>query len=155
MGAADHIAGAGPAGFSPVAAIQPTRRAGPRALAINLVTRDATVGENGQYEDTHPVDHRVQLALGVKLGSIPSSKTVGGSLWDLPIGDTDTMTADADRRVRSALTDLIVAGDVEVVSVTAWASLSYRAKVRVVYENKRLPSPDAIDRQRALTLGEG
>jgi hypothetical protein len=78
---------------------------------------------------------------------------VGGTVLDVPIDDSTVMTAEADRRVRSALADLISAGDVSVESVNAWADPSYRAHLEVVYRNLRLPTEDAQNQVLSLLLG--
>lgn len=143
FGAGSSLAGGVPAGFDPAGDVgSPRAVVPPQALFLDLATMDFTTDAAGLYQEVHPVDHKVLLALGLGLGSVPSSTALGSTLRDLRIGSRAQMTADATRIVKTALADLIAAGDVILVSVVAYASAPNRAHVEITYQNTRAPDAD-------------
>lgn len=156
MGAGSYPVGFGPAGFDPASITPATATVGGRASLFDPFARDIPIDPvTGLYAECHPVDSQVLLALGVRRGKVLSVPGVGGTVLDLPIADSTTMTAEARRRTEADLADLIAAGDVSVESVNAWADPSYRAHVEIVYRNLRLPSQDAENQVTKLLLSGG
>lgn len=152
MGAGNYPVGVGPAGFDPASITAATAEIGARALLFDPSSHDILVDDQGHYLETHPVDSRVMINLGLEFGIVASANTIGSLLDSLPIDDAEPMTAEALRRVTLALADMIAAGDVALVLVNAWASPSSRAHIEIVYQNLRLPAADAAARQRTLQL---
>lgn len=148
-------AGSGAAGYNLIGTAPDTRTASPEALLFDVVSRDILVDADGNYVSGSRVDSEVLIALGIHVGGILSERAAGGTLSDLEIDEDDIMTAEADRRVRLALSDLVTAGDVEVVEVTATSPNPHlgRARVFVAYHNLRLPSREAQSKRRELTFG--
>jgi hypothetical protein len=115
----------------------------PWALLLDGATRDVRLDERGQYVETHPVDHKVEVAIFVKLGSLASAPNIGGTVGEVHVGETDAMQRDAETRIREALSDLISAGDIAIVSIQAYAAPRWRANVELRYQNLRLPGSEA------------
>lgn len=129
-----------PAGLDPAPAPLPRRLVRlPWALLLDGWTRDVPLDANGHYTETHPVDHKVEVAVFVELGKLQSLPGAGGTLKSTAIGEDDAMQRDAETRVRECLADLIAAGDIAIVSVRAFAYPRWRANVELKYQNLRLP----------------
>lgn len=152
MGAGQYPVGYGPAGFDPTSITAPTATLGGRAMYFDLITRDVPVDADGNYLEMHPIDSQVMVALGIQLGSVLSAPLVGSTIANLPIDDSVPMTAEANRRVQAALSDLIANGDVALVLVNAYAGPSWRAHIEIIYQNLRLPSQDAQNQQKLLLV---
>ena len=143
MGLGEYELGSAPWGFDPPETAPPPRTVlPPQALYFDGKTADFPLDEEGHYVEVHPVDHRVEIALFTTFTKVPVAPDVGSTVASIPIQDDAAMTADADARVRTALRDLIAAGDIELVSVKAWAHPRWRAHVEVVYKNLQLPDQD-------------
>lgn len=133
----DALAGTLLAGTDPDHALVVAGLARPRALLIDPQGRDFPLDANGRYQDLHPVDASVVMALIMLQGKIrcsPDTGWTGDQIKDFsgPRGE-----ADAKARVRSALKPAIDRADIEVVSI------EYDPKpagpfVRVQYYNNRL-----------------
>lgn len=121
----------------------------PHALFLDPAVMDFTVDADGLYQSVHPVDHRVLMALGVARGSVSVSPAVGATLRDIAIADKATMTADAVRRVTTALANLIAAKDIELGTVDCYASAPSRVYILVEWRNLRAPDED---QNRSVTL---
>lgn len=151
MSAGFSPAGYVPAGFSPGVVPEPLPAGTPpHALYLDPSVMDFPRGDDGRYLSVHPVDQKVELRLLVQQGSIRSAPTLGSTLRDIAIGTREAMTRAARVIVDAALSDLVSAGEVEVVSVVAFASAPNRARVEVQYRNLLLP--DARD-NRTVVVG--
>jgi hypothetical protein len=156
MGIGSYPVGTGTAGFDPASITPATSTVGAAAYLFDPFARDILLDDQGHYIETHPVDSKVMLALGIPIGTVKSATTIGGTLADLPIDDSVVMTAEAGRRVSAALSDLIDAGDVIISFVNAWADPNYRAHVEIGYQNLRLSTAEAqAEVQKLLLLGAG
>ena len=148
-------AGASAFGFDVMLAGTSPNDIAPEGVLFDLITRDVVIDAEGGYVAAHPVDSKVQLALGIPVGAVPSVTDLGGVLSQLEIDDDDVMVRQADRLVRLALADMLAAGDVALLEVAATSPDPQlgRARLFVRYENRRLPSQLAQDRIRKLLLG--
>lgn len=139
MGAGDFPA-QGQAGLDEVAAPLPRRLVKlPWALLLDGWTRDVRLDDNGLYTETHPVDHKVEVAVFVEMGKLQSAPDIGGTIAKIAIGEDDAMQRDAETRLRECLADLLAAGDIAIVSIRAFAAPRWRANVELKYQNLRLP----------------
>ena len=141
MSAGEYGAGEGDAGEDPVADATAARDESPgRALYLDGASKAFafSASEPTRLERLHPVEHRVGMALMVRLGRIASAPTVGNTLHEIPATLTGAaLTAEADRRVRLALSAPLAAGDVELRGVTAERARSGRLRVKVRFYNVR------------------
>jgi len=141
MGAGNFPAG-GQAGLDDHAPPLPRRQVRlPWALLLDGWTRDVRLDENGLYTETHPVDHKVEVAVFIEVGKLQSAPTIGGTVVKIAVGEDDAMQRDAETRIRECLADLLAAGDIAIVSIRAFAAPRWRANVALTYQNLRLP-PD-------------
>ena len=144
MGAGSTAAGIGPAGFDPTepAPPQPTF-AQPLAARFDLAARGypLTTDGTGRLQAVHPVDHQVELALGVERGSIPSCPDLGLDRGRIRRARGNNVTAEVNVAVNEALRDLLQRGDIALRSVDVRRTDFGRLYVAVNYVNQRLPTP--------------
>ena len=155
MGAGFGPAGFGPAGFPyPEVGSAARNVTPPWAPYLDGATRDIPVDDNGQYAGVHPVDHEVEMQLINELGSFPVAPDIGHTFRQIAIDADEKMTPDAERRVRRALADLLLAGDVVDLEVFATSPSNSRAFITVKYRNARLRPEDGVEPQpRVLIFG--
>ena len=136
-GAGTFGAGLEPAGLDPVGAFSPKPSLGtqPRALLFNITTRQHVINADGTMASVHPVDQRVTLALGVKLGSIPSAPGVGNKLRTITRGSLAQLTAQANDYVEQALIAMTTAKEISVISIGVFAPQPGQLIVQVTYTN--------------------
>jgi hypothetical protein len=121
----------------------------PHALFLDPAVMDFTMDSDGLYQSVHPTDHLVLMALGVAQGSVVVVPELGATIRDIRISSRVLMTADAEQRVRAALSNLISANDIELVSVDCYASAANRVYLEVKWRNLRAPDED---QNRSVTL---
>lgn len=149
MGAGNFPAG-GQAGLDDLAPPLPRRQVRlPWALLLDGWTRDIPLDANGLYAETHPVDHKVEVAVFIALGKLRSAPDIGGTVGDVQVGEDAVMQRDAETRLRECLADLLAAGDIAIVSIRAFAAPRWRANVELKYQNLRLPGSEV----RTLVAG--
>lgn len=140
MGAGDHPAGEGPAGFDPPAEPAPLRRAEPpRALLFDGATRDFPRDADGRYRDIHPVDQEVALALLVELGAVGPAPATGSTLRAIPHAGGPTLKADVRNRIHLALARPLAAKDIEEIAITV--TTPRPGAIRVIYDYLNLRAP--------------
>lgn len=119
------------------------------AFDVDLARRDIPLDENGFYRSIHSVDHRVLLNLSTELGVVLADPTIGTTLYQVPFDSDARMTADADRRVRKALSQMVRDGDISIVGVRLVGSTtaSGRMTFEFEYQNMRLPEGERERKQ--------
>ena len=134
-------AGIGPAvvgpALAPSTAPSPGKQWG--APVYDLATRQILQNADGSFPSMHPVDVQVLIALGVKLGSIPSKPTAGSG--NSALRQDSKAAAALTNDVTVALSALVKRGDIRVVGVTIDMSIQGRTIRSVDYLNLRLPNP--------------
>lgn len=77
----DYPAGVGPAGYDPVVPPSAPRRVRPPvSLHFDGATRDFILRDDGFYDEVHPVDQQVALALLISEGVVAAVPEVGNRL---------------------------------------------------------------------------
>jgi len=143
MGAGEFPAGYGLAGLDPLNPISPSIFGNQPVPAIyfDLLTRRFLFDTNGRARGMHPIDQRVLLMLGVELGSIPSSPTVGNRfrkrLSRVAAAKMDAIALD---ETKVTLKTLLDAGDIALLSVaTDGKTVPGRVVIAIGYVNLRDP----------------
>lgn len=132
-------AGIGPAGYDPVVPPDAPRNVRPpAALRLDGASRDFVLRPDGFYEESHPVDQKVALALVVSRGAIASVPGIGNRLRT--IRRTTRVVAEtlARQYIREALADLISGKSIEIESIVVDAAVPGRLLFSVVYRNLEL-----------------
>jgi hypothetical protein len=144
MGAGEFPAGAGLAGSDPVnpASASIFGRAPARALTFDLLTRRFLFNSDGSATDTHPVDQKVVLALGVELGALLAAPTIGNRLRArLSRVAPQKIAAIALDEVRVTLKRLLDANDIALLSVDVdGETVRGRVTIAIAYVNLRDPA---------------
>jgi phage gp46-like protein len=139
MPAGFFYAGAGFAGADPVAA--PSTPAvvlqTSNAALYDLATRSVPRDENGLVKRVHWVDQAVALALGVSLGALPSSPTIGHRLRQIKRAAGPKLATEAEDAVNEALADLLDRGDIAIITISVTTSVRSQIIVAVTYVNLR------------------
>ncbi len=152
MGAGDEAAGSLPAGDEEVIVL-PGGRVVPKwnAIVLDAQTRDFPQDASGFYVPLHPVDARVELAMIVVQGTVPTLPDLGNAIQNFRyLGSKITATVQQEvRRVLKPETDAknitIVAINVEVQEQTSLA-------VELRYVNLRLSPKDQLEQTRRVQL---
>lgn len=143
--------GSGPMGFDPLIFTTPAPPP-PLNPARNW---DAAIRAFDQLSDgtflgVHPVDQMVQMLLTIEQGSVPALGNVGqryrARLLGAPPQQVPTIVLD---ETKVAIKQLLDAGDVALLGVTADASVKGRVLISVAYQNLRGPTP--TDQRTATT----
>lgn len=112
----------------------------PWALKLDPLSRDFVLDENGRYVSVHPIDHQAMMRLAPALGTIPSASGQGGPWKTLEIDSEANMTRRLEEDVRAAWRDLIEAGAVRLVRVSAKPANSIgRGRIEIVWMNLHDP----------------
>lgn len=141
MGIGSYPCGVGPCGFDPVAA--PTART---TLTSAIPYYDPSIRgfatlSNGDLRSVHPVIQEASFALGVPVGSIPSTPNVGLNVKRILAATADTLQRVAEDEVNVALRRLLDAKDILVKRVVTERRGGYvRMDVEIV--NLRDPGSD-------------
>ncbi len=101
----------------------------PDALEFDGQTRDFVLDDDGNYKGVHPVDAKVFLILRTVAGSIRSSKSTGQTVNAIPYIDQRTIRAEVSDRVRTALADVVAAGEITINKI----ELDTEVRGRVVF----------------------
>lgn len=158
MGAGEFPAGFGLAGADPLNPVSDTiyGRAPARAIFFDLLTR-RFVFDGSRARDMHPITQRAIFLIGIELGSVPSSPTVGNRfrkrLSRVPAAKMDAIALDETKVAWKALLD---SGDIAILSV-ATDSKTQRGRVTIAisFVNLRDPKTDRRNpglNAQALTL---
>lgn len=158
FGAGFSPAGLGPAGHDPT--IDPSRAPtvpapldvrlfhALGAMKIDLSARDAVLDTDGTYEHVHPVDQRVALALGPAVRALKSVPNTGQTLGSLRRAGESRLAASVTSAVTFALSSLISAGEIALLSVEV--TKAPRGPLSIVVRYRNLRDGGAY---RALSLG--
>ena len=135
-GLGDPVVLGGPTSPAPSPA---SLRVGPQrgSPEYDLGTRQIIQNGNGTFRSIHWVDLQVRLALGIRLGSIPSSPTTGSAA--LPPRQTANAPAQGVADMKAATRKLVVAGHIRILSVSVDNSTPGRTLRYFDYLNLRLP----------------
>jgi hypothetical protein len=150
MGASDFPGGVGPMGSDPVAPFSPpTKRAPtPAAIQFNPTTGRFVMGSDGRFVEAHPVDQLVSILLGLPVKSHKSAPTTGHTLRDLPGAGAPWFEAEANDRIKAALSKPLLRGDIVIDSIVVNAIVDGPLKGRnefvVGYYNLRSKQPDKL-----------
>jgi hypothetical protein len=146
MGAGEFYAGAGTAGFDPVTTVPPTAipRA-PTAIAFDLAT-GRHLFANGAPVPQHPVDQAVLHALGIEVGSLQASPTVGQRFRTIRGLATARGPAAARAETEAALASLLAAGDIELQSVAIAPGRGGVPEIQIAYKNLRSGTSRTLSR---------
>lgn len=111
-------------------------QAPPPALYFDPESGRFLLDEGGALRALHPVDHAVAIAMGVELGALPSSPTVGNRLRKLLArAPRNARQTTATYAVREALSRLLERGDIALLGVEV--DVRKRDIVTVRYANLR------------------
>lgn len=141
MPAGSYAAGSGFAGADPVAAwsdppkVIQTSNAALWDLSTRTVSRDEATG---LVKRIHWVDQAVALALGVPLGSLPSSPNLGHRLRLIKRAAGPQLEAQVVDAVNLALADLLERRDISLISIVVNTTTRSQIVVAVSYVNLRL-----------------
>jgi hypothetical protein len=137
-GAGDEDAGMGPAGFESVA--DPSTAAGgirSRAAYFDLRTRSMVLGADGRLVETHPIDQRVAVLLGVPMGGVKSTPEIDEGRVTIESSADPALLAKVKADVLILLADLIANGDIVVERIEAESPVDGRIEKLVAYRNLR------------------
>jgi len=111
--------GIGPSGHDAVECpLDPLAQSAPLALHYQPATRDAEMLTDGRLAADHPVDAWMDLALGIRQGTLKSSPATGHTLHQIEYLDS-RLEANVRSRVDAACKARIAAGDVRIDRVQA------------------------------------
>lgn len=106
--------GIGPSGHDAVARpLDPLAKSPPLGLHYQPATRDAEMLTDGRLAADHPVDAWMDLALGIRQGTLKSSPETGHTLHQIAYLDSK-LEANVRTRVLAACQRRIAAGDVRI-----------------------------------------
>lgn len=144
FGAGWFPAGYGPAGYDPgIPPGEPRRVRPPAALRYDGATRDFVLREDGFYEEIHPVDQKVALALCISRGAVAAVPGLGNNLRTIKRVTQGVAETLARQHVREALADLLSAKSIRIDAINIDASDPGRLLIQVVYFNLELEAEDA------------
>jgi len=91
----------------------------PAAIKLDLENHDATLDEDGHFEDMGTIEQQVALSFGYARGSIKHMKSVGHDFLDMPRLARAPLDAEIDRvaRLASPFDQLLATGKVELLGV--------------------------------------
>lgn len=136
LGAGWFPAGYGAAGYDPVIPPGAPRNVRPpAALRFDGQTRDFPLSATGFYEESHPVDQQVALALCVSRGAIASASTIGNKLRTISRVGRNTAETLARTYIREGLAPFIAGKSIEVQDVQVDTSVPGRLLFAVTYLN--------------------
>jgi phage gp46-like protein len=131
-----YLCGIGLAGFAPIIPPNAPRRVSPpAALLFDGSSRDFPLDENGFYQESHPVDQEVSLALCISRGAIASASGVGNKLRTISRVSQSVAEALARAYIRDALASLVSRKAIEVQNVTIDTTVPGRLLYAVTYLN--------------------
>lgn len=107
------------------------------APMYDLASRNVLQNADGTFRTIHPVDLKVRIALGCKLGSIPSAPTDGCAVSAARQTSQSAQQLIDDMNVATAA--LVSAGDISVTSMSVDESVPGRTVRYFNYTNLRLP----------------
>lgn len=132
-------AGIGPAGYDPVIPPDAPRRVRPpAALRYDGATRDFLLDANGFYEEIHPVDQKVALALCISRGAVAAVPELGNQLRTIRRTSRAVAETIAKQFVREALADLTRGKSITIEDITVQTDVPGRLLVFVLYRNIEL-----------------
>jgi hypothetical protein len=135
-GAGGFGAGMGPAGFDPIADPTPARDVTPpRAILFQLNGFDFPLDDAGRYQDIHPTDQWVALQVGIVLGTVSTSPTVGSALRSITHVGAPSTQREAQDAIRVALATKVNAGSVKIESIDYEAKSFGGFKIALRYQN--------------------
>lgn len=139
LGIGWYAAGYGPAGYDPVIPPSAPRNVyPPAALRFDGQTRDFPLNANGFYENSHPVDQEVSLALCVSRGAIASASNVGNKLRTISRVSPTVAETLARTYINEGLAPLVAAKSIQVDNITIDTSVPGRLLFAVTYLNLQL-----------------
>lgn len=147
MALGDSLFGEGLMGEDDVARAVSAGIIPPRAPRFDPSTRDYPLDDNGLYQDIHPIDSQVILALTVEFGKISSASTTGQTLREIPSPQGRRVKSDVDLRVRSALSRLTKRGSIAILKIGHSSPNRHTLHVAVEYMNNQTRR-----REKALAL---
>ena len=143
-GAGFYGAGSEPAGYGPVLSpTAPRAVTPPRAILFQLNGFDFPLDDNGLYQDVHPTDQWVALQVGIVLGTVASSPTVGSALRSITHVGAPSTKREAQDAIRVALAPKITDGSILVESIDYEAKSFGGFKVALRYQNLRAQAEKA------------
>jgi hypothetical protein len=129
-------AGIGPAGYDPVVpADAPRNVRPPAALRLDGATRDYVLGEDGFYEESHPVDQKVALAILVSRGAIAAVPDLGNRLRTIRRVSRTVAETLVRQHIREALAELIRGKSIEIESIVIDTAVAGRLLFSIAYRN--------------------
>ena len=132
-------AGIGPAGYDPVIPPGAPRRARPpAALKFDGASRDFVLREDGFYEEIHPVDQKVALALCISRGAVAAVPELGNQLRTIRRVSRAVAETLAKQYVRETLADMIAGKSIELIDTKVQTDVPGRLFVFVLYRNLEL-----------------
>lgn len=139
LGIGWFAAGYGPAGYDPVIPPGAPRNVRPPdALKLDGPTKDFLLDENGFYQNIHPVDQQVALAMLVSRGAIAAVPELGNQLRTVRRVSQTVAETLARNFVREALADLVSASSISIEEIRIDVSVPGRLFVEVFYLNLEL-----------------
>ena len=140
MALGSHPFGRGPLGFDPRTTTDGTVTPATSALLFDVSSKATLLDANGFARSVHPVDQEVALAIGVELGTLKSSPTVGLDYERLRSATRKTILAVAIDAVNVALAGPLGRGDIKILGVQAETNAG-RISLIVEYVNLRTAKP--------------
>lgn len=135
MGLGSDPCGASPCGLDSQITTEITAKGPPAALVFDGSKRDFELDSDGLYRAAHPIDAKVFLILRTALGSIRSARDVGQGVSSIEYIDTVRIRSIVEDRVRSALSGLVDAGQIQIQSIEIDTSVRTRIAFAVNYQN--------------------
>jgi hypothetical protein len=108
----------------------------PTAVAWDLATKDYLLDADGSHTEVHPIDAEVTIRLGVRRGTIAGDTTIGHTLDQVRMGQSDAaMGEEILRRQVESLGRLVTDGLVDSVRVEFEATSAGGLWVRTHWRN--------------------
>ena len=143
MGFGDSPVGSGLAGFDDAPAIERISPTKPKAILFDPSNRSFPMLDDGQFASIHPVDQAVGIILGVFQTSLRPTVTTGLDRQRIRHAPRAALANTIADEVKRALSDLIIAGDIDLIGTPLASNANGRPLFFVDYRNLRLNSNDS------------